>query len=613
MFVSESLYFLIIFLCTYSLSQDYAPQHVDCPARSLIRSVASGNQALGTEESLYIQQRRATIAPGAYQNYYQNVYSSVRRSRAHVPEYVKRILLGKPDELPRVSAALSGGGLRASVVGAGILNALDGRNETSVNKGTGGLLQALDYLTGLSGGACLVMSMAQANFPGIYGLTLGSVSDDTDGWLTEMNFIAPAGLDRIFQNLIGLNAKWWMALGSQVSQKALAGFDVSLGDISSRILAYHFVNGTTRENFFDSRGDHGVGASLSDLRNLDTIQSYSQPFPIITSVPESPGQGSMIQRGSAIPLSNNQYEFNMYESGSWDPSLASFIDTSYLGSSLRNGQPSAAKGCVRRFDNLGFLISASSNIFRKYDAPATLFRPKGYRSFLPAFKEVLSLIPNPFYGLGTDEYLDRESQTLRLMDGSFGGENIPFAPLLVPDRQVDVIVAFDASDDGNGWAGGKALKATSSRSNLMPDNAYPFPRIPETLSRINFTHPTFFGCEEPEVPLVIYIPNSPSIDGPETMTNLPTVSLEVNIQNHNSLHNFFSSDVMHTLDKAVSRSRVLSLLEGGTKLASRGMFNDPLWPGCLACAVVDRGRGRMQEPRQGICTDCFQRYCFPST
>ncbi|KAH9442772.1 hypothetical protein Pst134EA_031549 [Puccinia striiformis f. sp. tritici] len=571
MFVSESLYFLIIFLCTYSLSQDYAPQHVDCPARSLIRSVASGNQALGTEESLYIQQRRATIAPGAYQNYYQNVYSSVRRSRAHVPEYVKRILLGKPDELPRVSAALSGGGLRASVVGAGILNALDGRNETSVNKGTGGLLQALDYLTGLSGGACLVMSMAQANFPGIYGLTLGSVSDDTDGWLTEMNFIAPAGLDRIFQNLIGLNAKWWMALGSQVSQKALAGFDVSLGDISSRILAYHFVNGTTRENFFDSRGDHGVGASLSDLRNLVTWTRLNDPA------------------GSAIPLSNNQYEFNMYESGSWDPSLASFIDTSYLGSSLRNGQPSAAKGCVRRFDNLGFLISASSNIFRKYDAPATLFRPKGYRSFLPAFKEVLSLIPNPFYGLGTDEYLDRESQTLRLMDGSFGGENIPFAPLLVPDRQVDVIVAFDASDDGNGWAGGKALKATSSRSNLMPDNAYPFPRIPETLSRINFTHPTFFGCEEPEVPLVIYIPNSPSIDGPETMTNLPTVSLEV------------------------SRSRVLSLLEGGTKLASRGMFNDPLWPGCLACAVVDRGRGRMQEPRQGICTDCFQRYCFPST
>ncbi|KAI9606869.1 hypothetical protein H4Q26_006413 [Puccinia striiformis f. sp. tritici PST-130] len=381
------------------------------------------------------------------QNYYQNVYSSIRRSRAHVPEYVKRILLGKPDELPRVSAALSGGGLRASVVGAGILNALDGRNETR--------------FTSL-GAPVTSTSMAQANFPGIYGLTLGSVSDDTDGWLTEMNFVAPAGLDRILQNPIGLNAKWWMALGSQVSQKALAGFDVSLGDISSRILAYHFVNGTTRENFFDSRGDHGVGASLSDLRNLDTIQSYSQPFPIITSVPESPGRLND-PAGECDTTQQNQYEFNMYESGSWDPSLASFIDTAYLGSSLRNG-----------------------HLLRRKDA---MMRPR------PSSAQRLSLVFTSIQGgLGTDEYLDRESQTLRLMDGSFGGENIPFAPLLVPDRQVDVIVAFDASDDGNGWAGGKALKATSSRSNLMPDNAYPFPGIPETLSRINFTHPTFFGC-----------------------------------------------------------------------------------------------------------------------
>ncbi|KAA1098806.1 Lysophospholipase 1 [Puccinia graminis f. sp. tritici] len=505
-FLLALLYFLSIFSSTYILGQDhsYAPQNAECPSTSLIRAagtVTSRNQALGTKESLYIRERRKTVVADAYEDYMKNVESSMRRNRARLPEYVKRILLGPSDHLPRVSGAMSGGGLRASFVGAGILNALDGRNQTSASKGTGGLLQVMDYITGLSGGACLVMSLSQANFPSIYELTMGSDTDATEGWLAEMNFVAKTPLF--------LDTKWWVALGAQVSQKALAGFEVSLGDVYSRILAYHFVNGTTRENFFDPQAEHGLEERLSDLSSR-----YSQPFPIITSVAESPGQGPIIQRGDAVPLSNNQYEFNMYESGSWDPNLASFIETSYLGSPLENGRPSGAKAC-----------------------------PKAYRSFLPALKGVLSLIPNPFYGLGTSEYLDRNSKTLQLMDGSFGG---------VPAREVDAIVAFDASDDVNGWPDGTSLKATSRRSKLLSNDVYPFPRIPESLSQIKITRPTFFGCDEPEVPLVIYIPNSPSTDGSTEATNLPTASLEV------------------------SQSRAFSLIEGGTKLASRGISNDPL-------------------------------------
>jgi lysophospholipase len=72
-------------------------------------------------------------------------------------------------------------------------------------------------------------------------------------------------LNRILENPLFLDTKWWVALGSQVSQKALAGFEVSLGDVYSRILAYHFVNGTTRENFFDPQAEHGLDERLSDL------------------------------------------------------------------------------------------------------------------------------------------------------------------------------------------------------------------------------------------------------------------------------------------------------------------------------------------------------------
>ena len=62
------------------------------------------------------------------------------------------------------SIATSGGGYRAAMFGAGVMMGLDGRNQTSVSAGTGGLLQAIDHLSGLSGGSWLVTSLAQAKF-----------------------------------------------------------------------------------------------------------------------------------------------------------------------------------------------------------------------------------------------------------------------------------------------------------------------------------------------------------------------------------------------------------------------------------------------------------------
>lgn len=596
-----SILCLVIFSPSFGqdTSHSYSPRKVNCPSTPLIRSagtVSSQNQALSPKEASYVFERRKKVLPNAYREYLNNVESSLGRNRTQLPGYVKNILLSPSDQLPRVSAAISGGGLRASFVGAGILNALDARNKTSAAEGTGGLLQVMDYITGLSGGACLVMSMAQANYPGVYELTLGltdnqrrEASNVTEGWLAHMNFVAPASLTKILENPPLLNAKWWLAVATQVKQKALSGFDVSLGDIYSRILAYHFVNGTTRENFFDAKGNHGIDETLSDIGVVDTIKNHYQPFPIITAIPNSPGQGSNIESGSAAPLTNNQYEFNMYESGSWDSNLATFVQTSYLGSALKYARPPEDEKCVNKFDNLGFLIATSSNIFRKYDEFATAFQPLAYRPVLPAFKGVLSLIPNPFYGLGTSQYLDQNSTNLALMDGSFGGENIPFAPLLVPARKVDIIFAFDASADDGGWASGVSLKYTSIRSKLLPPSSYPFPQIPEDLSQIDTSRPTFFGCDEKGVPLIIYVPNSPPTDGSAKVTNLPTEALQV------------------------SESRALSLLEGGAKLATRGISNDPFWPACLACAVVDRNRERLGQDREGICADCFERYCFDRT
>lgn len=74
---------------------------------------------------------------------------------------------------PTVGLAVSGGGYRAALVGAGTFNAFDQRNNSAVQAGTGGVLQLASYMTGLSGGSWFVSSLAVNNIPPIQDLVLG--------------------------------------------------------------------------------------------------------------------------------------------------------------------------------------------------------------------------------------------------------------------------------------------------------------------------------------------------------------------------------------------------------------------------------------------------------
>lgn len=152
----------------------YAPQFVPCGEEAVVRNAGlSGIQALSADESNYIETRRSAFAPSAYSDYLSNVQSALS-SNVTLPHYVTSILSStNVSALPRLGIAASGGGYRATIAGAGELNALDGRNATSAEVGTGGLLQAADYLAGLSGGSWLVTSLSQAGFPTIRELAFG--------------------------------------------------------------------------------------------------------------------------------------------------------------------------------------------------------------------------------------------------------------------------------------------------------------------------------------------------------------------------------------------------------------------------------------------------------
>jgi lysophospholipase len=112
--------------------------------------------------------------------------------------------------------AFSGGGYRASFFTAGVLTAFDARNETSRSKGTGGLLQVTQYMSGLSGsqlctyhvrrgvpanntqgGSWLISSLVYNAFPQIRELVLGNtdLGGNLSGWLLDLNVIAPNGID----------------------------------------------------------------------------------------------------------------------------------------------------------------------------------------------------------------------------------------------------------------------------------------------------------------------------------------------------------------------------------------------------------------------------------
>ena len=73
--------------------------------------------------------------------------------------------------------AVSGGFLRAALVGAGTFQAFDQRNASSVAAGTGGVLQLASYMTGLSGGSLFLSSLAINNMPIIEDLVFGGGSD----------------------------------------------------------------------------------------------------------------------------------------------------------------------------------------------------------------------------------------------------------------------------------------------------------------------------------------------------------------------------------------------------------------------------------------------------
>ena len=99
-----------------------------------------------------------------------------------VNAYLDRLSLNA-EELPIIGIALSGGGYRALMNGAGAFAAFDNRTSNSTAQGhLGGILQAATYISGLSGGSWLVGSLYMQNFPTIQDVLTENSSDLGSLW-----------------------------------------------------------------------------------------------------------------------------------------------------------------------------------------------------------------------------------------------------------------------------------------------------------------------------------------------------------------------------------------------------------------------------------------------
>lgn len=168
-----------------------------------------------------------------------------------VSRYIESIREDNYVHAPTIGMAISGGGWASALTGTGAIRALDDRLDAAVQQRTGGLLQSLTYLSGLSGGSWPVLSFTLYDFP--------TADEIVDLWQPEIN------------RLTAMNDTEYtlspQTILEDIGAKAKAGFPVSFSDYLG--LAY-------ASEFFP-----GLDTLVSDIVHKDNYKSHQMPFPIV--------------------------------------------------------------------------------------------------------------------------------------------------------------------------------------------------------------------------------------------------------------------------------------------------------------------------------------------
>ncbi|KAI0092923.1 phospholipase B [Irpex rosettiformis] len=580
---------------------DYAPLvNQSCPDTNtapLIRQFTPETQSLHPDESSFINARLKDVIPQAWADWIGD--GSKIGYNQSVVDFFK-------NNSAKIGISISGGGYRAAQYGAGVLSGLDARNDSAKQAGTGGLLQVSSYIAGLSGGSWVTGSLFFNDFPTIEDLVFGN--DHLSGWILDLDLAAPDGL-----NLLNdANQYFFGSILWSVIAKANKWIDTSLTDPWARMISYHFLNETTRSNFFTNETAHGAGQLWSNIPLIPSYAQHQTPFPLIMADSRPAGSNLTTQLAPESVV----YEITPLEFGSWDPNLSAMMNLSYAGTHLSNGTADNDTACVRAFDQAGFIMGSSASLFNQIldfannkissfgkDGQGLLYSLQRLLRSTRTRADDVANWPNPFHNIKNDTFQDSASKWLEFIDGSSNAENVPLGPMFVKARGLDMVVAVDGSaDDLQSWPNGSSIVFTAARlTNVLNASHLPFPPIPNTTDQFISTgvrrRPTLFGCNPaqnpPEYPLVLYLPNSPPVKGDDPVTNTGTFQID-----YTQKHSRLFIDQTHT-------NTIAGFLE-------KAAAADPQWGVCLQCAAVDRARYKSSPPiiRSETCAECFTRYCF---
>ncbi|EMR70506.1 hypothetical protein MGN70_002495 [Eutypa lata] len=560
-----------------SPSGDYAPATVDCPdEKPTIRS--AGN--LSTSERDWLEIRRPkTIDPMV--RFFENSGLTDFDAAGFVNDNAQNFSV-----VPNIGIAVSGGGYRALMNGAGFLAAADSRTPGSTDAGgIGNLLQATTYLAGLSGGGWLVGSMFANNFSSVVQLRDGY--ENSALWqFSNSIFEGPETSGLSILNM----AEYWDNVYDQIVDKRDAGYEISITDTWGRALSYQLINAV----------DGGPTYTFSSIAEWSNFTDADTPMPILVADERRPDT-------TIISLNSTVLEFNPWEMGSFDPTIYGFAPTRYVGSNFSDGSVPSDGHCVRGFDQYGFVMGTSSSLFNSFllqnissdsvpdfvlDMVTSIMTSIGDDN-----NDIAAWKPNPFYKYNGGTNANADEEQLTLVDGGLDLQNIPLHPLIQPVRNLDVIFAVDSSADTTyNWPNGTALRATYDRSKEDIANGTAFPAVPDAETFINLKlnqKPTFFGCNTSEFtsanqtvpPLIVYVPNTP-------YTQYSNVS---------------------TFDPSYDDWQRNSIITNGYNVATMGNASasvDSSWPACAACAVLSRSLERVGTELSATCKDCMSRYCW---
>ncbi|KYK57149.1 hypothetical protein DCS_04156 [Drechmeria coniospora] len=547
----------------------YTPSSVDCPEQR--PSIRNGSE-LSPMELAWLPKRRNETIP--------HIRALLRRLA--IPGFDSDKYLEQVERnataLPNIGLAVSGGGYRAMLNGAGALASWDSRSDGSQTKGNlGGLLQCATYLSGLSGGGWLVGSIYTNNFT--------SVQDAVNSpniWQFGSSILKGPEQYSLLQ--------YYRNILDDIEAKEKAGYDRSITDYWGRMLSYQLINAT----------NGGPAFTFSSIADDADFASGKTPLPFLVADGRAPGE-------TLIALNSTVFEFSPWELGSFDPSLNGFVPLRYVGSKFANGSLPASEKCVSGFDNAGFVMGTSSSLFNQIVLylrdPSSNYVPADSPKFVvdaltsllqtlgEANNDIADWTPNPFKGYNPLNNPGAGSDRLTLVDGGEDLQNVPYHPHLARGRQVDVVFSIDSSADTNtSWPDGASAIATYERSLENMSSGTSFPAVPGKDTFINGglnTRPVFFGCNSTNTttpsPLVVYIPNYPYV---------------------------YASNIS-TFQMSIPSGQRDAIIQNGWAVATQlNGTRDADWPVCVGCAMLSRSFERTGTAVPDKCQQCFARYCW---